>query len=238
LFKVISTYWKFLDLFFPPKCAGCNLWGYRFCPDCYQKAKRIPESKCNRCGDRIFSGNKQICRRCNMFPPKYSVVRSWAYYDGVLQKAIRNLKYNGDLGLGESLANLLLEVINKQSWRIDLVTCVPLDHRRYKERGYNQSAYLSRPLAYRKSLPYSAKAIKRNRLTRSQIGLSCGERLLNVNGAFLAEKKIVSGKSILVIDDVITTGATLNACASALLLANARKVYGITLARAERLLEE
>ena len=131
-----------------------------------------------------------------------------------------------------------MEVIIKQSWQIDLVTGVPLDYRRYKERGYNQSAYLSKPLAHLRGLPYSAKAIIRNRQTRSQVGLTSTERFMNVDGAFLANKKIVSGKTILVVDDVITTGATLNSCASALLSANAHKVYGVTLARAERLLEE
>jgi ComF family protein len=238
LFKLFSSYWKILDLFFPPRCAGCNVWGKRFCPECYRKANLVPESICRKCGDRLNIGFDQICNRCNLFPPKFSAVRSWAYYDGALQKAIRNLKYHGDLGLGESLAGLLMEVISKQPWRIDMVTGVPLDHRRYKERGFNQSAYLSRPLAHLMGAPYCSQAIKRNRLTRSQVGLTSAERFMNVDGAFLADKKIVSGKSILVVDDVITTGATLNSCASALLSANAQMVYGITLARAERLLEE
>lgn len=238
LFKVFSSYWKILDLVFPPKCAGCNEWGHRFCPVCYQKPKLIPEPYCCMCGDRLASGYKLICNRCYLFPPIISAVRSWAYYDCVLQKAILKLKYKGDLGLGESLSRLLLEVISKQTWPIDLVIGVPLDHRRQKERGYNQSAYLARPLAHLMGLPYSAKAIKRIRLTRSQVGLSCGERLMNVKGAFFADKKIVIRKTILIVDDVITTGATLNECASALLSAGAFKVYGITLARAERLMEE
>lgn len=238
LFKLYSTYWKILDWFFPPRCAGCNAWGHRFCPDCYQKVNQISESICCRCGDKLNYDFKTVCNRCNQFPPKISAIRSWAYYDGVLQKAIRNLKYKGDLGLGETLAGLLLEVINKQSWEIDLITCVPLDHNRHRERGYNQSAYLSRPLAHLTDLPYNGQAITRSKQTKSQVGLTVSERFMNVEGAFLADKKIVLGKSILIVDDVITTGATLNSCASAMFSAKASKVYGITLARAERLLEE
>jgi ComF family protein len=238
LINVYSAYWKILDWLFPPNCAGCNAGGYRFCPDCYKKANFISEPKCCKCGDNLKAGVKITCNRCHLFPSGISAVRSWAYYDGVLQKAIRNLKYNGDIGLGETLASLLLEVLIKESWSIDLVIGVPLDHYRYKERGYNQSVYLSRPLAHLGGLPHSVKAIKRIRQTRSQVGLSSGERLINVDGAFLADRKIVSRKTILIIDDVITTGATINACTSALLSANAYRVYGITLARAKRLLAE
>ena len=167
-----------------------------------------------------------------------SAVRSAGFYQGVLKNAIQKLKYDGDLALGESLAKLLLKINFQQSWNIDLITCVPLDKKRYRERGYNQSAYLAGSLAHMAGLPYSGKAINRVKHTRPQVGLSMIRRMENVSDAFAANINVVTGKTILLVDDVITTGATLNSCAIALLKAEAAKVFGLTLARAERLLEE
>ena len=238
MFKLFSFSWKIIDILFPPRCAGCGAWGYRFCPCCYQNVILMPEPQCTKCGDKLDTLSGSLCKRCIQFQPLFTEVRSSALYQGGLQSAIHSLKYKGDLGLGESLAAFLLDEIKEQSWKIDLVTCVPLDKQRYKERGYNQSEHLSRPLAHQMGKPFYPQAIRRNRRTRSQVGLSIYERKHNVDRAFTGDRKIVSGKSVLIVDDVITTGATLSSCASALVIADAENVYGITLARAERLLEE
>ncbi len=238
LFSVFSIYWKVLDCLFPPRCAGCQEWGVRFCPRCLNNLKFIPDPLCTRCGDVLTSNRRSFCKRCSEISPQFNQVRSCVFYQGDIRNAIRKLKYLGDLGLGECLADLLLELANQQTWNIDLVTCVPLDNQRKKDRGYNQAEYLGRPLAHKMGKPFFSNAISRIKYTQPQVGLSIADRIQNVDHAFSSEEFIVSGKSILIIDDVITTGATLNSCAAALLKGNAKNVYGITLARAERLLEE
>ncbi|MEA2008218.1 MAG: ComF family protein [Chloroflexota bacterium] len=144
------------------------------------------------------------------------------------------MKYERDLGLGEVMAEFLCQVFSSTGWEVDLVAPVPLGMERFKKRGYNQAMLLARPFAWSMGLPHTPNALQRVRETRSQVELSFLERRENVAGAFKAKPEIVSGKSVLVIDDVTTTGSTLDACAEALLHANAKQVYGLTLARAVR----
>jgi len=122
--------------------------------------------------------------------------------------------------------------LEKLNWSLDIVTSVPLGLVRLKERGYNQATLLARPIALFFDMPFSSQVLSRTRETRSQVGLTVLERQDNMNGAFQARSDIAQGKTILVIDDVATSGATLNACAKALLEAGATRVYGFSLARA------
>jgi len=110
---------------------------------------------------------------------------------------------------------------------------VPLSKQRLKERGYNQAAMLAKPLALGLGVPFQPKALQRRRNTRSQVGLSRKERRRNVAGAFWASPDWISGKAVVVVDDVATSGSTLDACAEALWRAGASNVFGLTLARAE-----
>jgi len=151
---------------------------------------------------------------------------------GPLRDAIHALKYKRDIGLGEELALHLIELFKKQNWQIDMVAPVPLGKERLEERGYNQSHYIALPIALSCGLAYKPDAIKRIRNTSSQVGLNIKERLQNVQGAFWGNTKRLKGKSILLIDDVTTTGATIQACAQACLQAQAVNVYGLTVARA------
>jgi ComF family protein len=139
------------------------------------------------------------------------------------------------LGLGEKLAQPLVNLMLTNHWKIDLITAVPLDASRQRVRGYNQSLCLARPLAWKTGMPIAASIVKRIKKTKSQVGLSLEDRKINVAGAFKAEQKLVYGKSILIIDDVVTTGSTINSCAEALMKADALRVYGLTLARSTRL---
>jgi ComF family protein len=109
---------------------------------------------------------------------------------------------------------------------------VPLSKERYQQRGYNQAGLLARPVALALNIPYQPKALERWRDTVSQVGLSADQRMDNVVGAFKASQGLVKDRSILVIDDVTTTGATINSCAQALLQAGASEVFALTLARA------
>ncbi|MFN2195941.1 MAG: ComF family protein [Anaerolineales bacterium] len=150
-----------------------------------------------------------------------------------MRKAIHRFKYQRDIGLGMIFAEFLYALCQAQTWNIEMVVPVPLSKARIKQRGYNQAAMIAYPLALALGRPYCNKALFRIRETRSQVGLSIQERFLNVENAFAASKPAITGKSILLIDDVTTTGSTLHACASALFSQEAKRVYCLTLARAQ-----
>jgi ComF family protein len=122
--------------------------------------------------------------------------------------------------------------LKKLNWSLDIITSVPLGLVRLKERGYNQATLLARPIALCLNKPFSTRALRRTRDTRSQVGLTVSERHDNMVDAFWADRNLVSGKNVLVVDDVATSGATLNACSKALLIGGAESVYRFSLARA------
>ncbi|GAB4527373.1 MAG: hypothetical protein Fur0018_13000 [Anaerolineales bacterium] len=117
-------------------------------------------------------------------------------------------------------------------WDIDMILPVPLSAKRFRERGYNQAALFALPLALALEVQYRPQVIRRVRHTASQVNLSWRERQTNVAGAFTAESHQVAGRKVMLIDDVITTGATIFACASALMDAGAQAVYALSVARA------
>jgi len=227
--------WKALDLIFPPRCAGCDQWGERYCASCQEQTKLISSPICQICGEPISGRENTTCPRCRESQIYYSAIRSWAYFEGPLQKAIHKLKYRKDLGLSVILAQPMIQLLTEQKWQIDLITAIPLDENRQKERGFNQALYLARPIAWGNEVMIKPSAIRRIKITRSQVGLSLEERKMNVADVFSAKQELVSGKSILIVDDVVTTGSTINSCAAALTKAGALRIYGLTLARSMRL---
>jgi ComF family protein len=153
-------------------------------------------------------------------------------FDGQLREAIHRLKYQQDIALGDVFAQYLLLFLQDLQWKVDIIVPVPLSKMRLKDRGYNQSALLARPVALALGKPYRPGALERWRNTPSQVGLSKIERTVNVEGAFKAVDDIVKGKIVLLIDDVTTTGATIQAGSISLMEAEAQEVLGLTLARA------
>ena len=229
--RLYNAGWKLLDVLFPPKCAGCGSWGERYCPACFGKTRLITRPFWQICGEPLPHSQEIICARCRGQQVAFAAIRSWAVFSEPLQSAIHKLKYRQDRGLGMVLAQPLIELQRRYHWKIDLIIPVPLDKVRRKERGYNQAALLARPISWQNGVPYTDHALFRDKITKQQVGLSASERRENMSGAFRADEKWVAGKKILVIDDVITTGSTINACAAALINAGADQVYAITLAR-------
>ena len=228
--RLIQWFWVGLDWLFPPVCAGCNRTGFRWCPECQQKVKPVPEPACQACGLPI--SHPGLCHNCNDSHPPYVAMRSWAVFEGPIRHGLHALKYRRNVALGDTFAQYLAEYVRKLDWRVDLVIPVPLGQQRMKERGYNQAGLLALPLSSIQGWHYSSKVLRRVRDTRSQVGLSPMERKENIFGAFHADSTLASGKSILLMDDVVTTGATLTACSEALISAGAKVVYALTLARA------
>lgn len=173
-----------------------------------------------------------LCPACTGSHPPYKIMRSWLVFEGPIRAALHKLKYRRNLALGDALARHLFPSIRDFGWPVDTVIPVPLGKKRIQERGYNQVGMVALPLAAQGGWEYSPEALTRARETRSQVGLSVAERRENVSGAFHGEPGKVSGRTVLLIDDVATTGATMSACSQALLESGARDVYALTLARA------
>ena len=142
------------------------------------------------------------------------------------------MKYRGNIALGESIAMQMAEFVRSQQWPVEVLIPVPLGKRRLKERGYNQVALVARPLAVELTWRYVPHALWKTRETRSQVGLTASQRSENVQEAYQADAKVVKGRSVLIMDDVATTGSTISACTAALLSAGAQEVYVLTIARA------
>jgi competence protein ComFC len=185
---------------------------------------------CEICGIPISRSG--LCRDCKSSRPPFEAMRSWSIFEGPIRNALHKLKYRRNLALGDALACQLAEFVRSLSWPVNLVVPVPLGKQRLRERGYNQVGLVALPLAAMLGRRYAPRAVVRSKDTRSQVGLSAPERKENVSGAFTASPEIATNRTVLLIDDVATTGATLSSCARALLAAGAPAVYALTLARA------
>jgi ComF family protein len=222
--------WQVLDLVFPPECPGCQKLDVRWCEECQNSLSHIQKPFCPVCGEP--GKTEEICQDCLNTPPWFDQLRSVALFDGPIRKALHHLKYRNDIGLGEVLAHHLFDLFIEQGWEVDLVTSVPLGRKRNRQRGYNQAEILAKPFAGLANIPYNKRVIQRLKETRSQVDLSIQERMENVSGAFYANSMYCEQKSVIIIDDVTTTGSTISECARSLKQSGARQVYAMTLARA------
>jgi ComF family protein len=160
------------------------------------------------------------------------LVASTGLHEGKVQQAIHALKYDNVPEIGEALATRMVEVLKSQSWQIDTIVPEPLHTSRKLQRGYNQSQILGEFISQSCHIPCDPSAMIRQRETQSQATLNRLERLTNMQDAFLANSDLISGKTLLIVDDVLTTGATLLAVSQAALDAGAKMTYGLTITRA------
>jgi len=229
--KIYNLILSSLDWLYPPNCINCGIVGSRICRDCQYLIQPINYPICIVCGTPTrISG---VCSLCKKMKPNYRLLRSWALFEGPVQKAIHRIKYKNDVTLGKELANLMTSFIKDLNLPVDSVIPVPLGERRRSQRGYNQAGLIAFPLALEFGWSYLPDGLIRSRETDSQVGLNAKERHENVRDAFLAIPKLVDGKKILLIDDVATTGATLSSCTDALKAGGATDVFAVTLARAK-----
>jgi ComF family protein len=228
-YQFYNLFWHFVDLVFPPNCGGCSKLGVRWCKKCQQDTKIIHPPISEICGQVIQA--EGVCTRCKTVPPHYKAVRTWAEFDGPIRNVIHDLKYRKNIVLGVTFAQYLVQLFRQYNWPINIVVPVPLAKARQKQRGYNQAALLAQPLAQELQLPYNPNILRRVKETQSQVVLSFTERQNNVKDAFQASHQDIQGKSILIIDDVTTSGSTINACADALMKAGSKSVFGLTVAR-------
>ena len=217
-------------MLFPPVCGGCGKAGFRWCPDCQGRVPHIVEPFCEKCG--IPVRKLGLCEKCQTNPPAYRLMRSWAVFDSPIQNALHTLKYRRNIGLGDLIGCQMVDFVLSLKWNIDAIIPAPLGRQRLKERGYNQVGLVAQPLAYELGLEYAPEALWKARETRSQVGLTISQRRENVSQAYQANPSVVKRKSILLMDDVATTGSTISACTDALRSAGAQEIYALTIARA------
>jgi len=207
------------------------------CRSCMALIKPLAAPLCALCGRELSLASLppgQVCGYCNLGPPAYDAARSFAVYDGLLAQAIRAFKFHSDRSLLPALQELMLKA--DEAWLhahdVDAVIPVPLHQARLRARGFNQAADLARPVARHRAVPLLGGALVRVRDTEPQYGLSIDQRRGNVKGAFSVDRPgRIQGKSIMLVDDIMTTGITLNESAKALKKAGAQKVVVLTLAR-------
>ncbi len=199
------------------------------CERCLASIRPLDAASCPRCGRESRLGG--LCPACRRHQGPLAGIRVACVYEGVARKAIHGLKYRHRVTLAEPLATLLESELRRRPLQVDLLTPVPLHPRRLAERGYNQSELLAAELGRRLGIPV-AGCLERRRETRAQAGLGKTHREANVRGAFAAASThSVQGLRIGIVDDVCTTGATLEECAQVLKEAGSASVWGIAVAR-------
>lgn len=203
-----------LDLLFPPRCTGCGKVDTSWCTQCNKELESIP-----------------IVPIVKTIDTKVEVLSSGLHL-GKLREAIHALKYDNLPTIGKQLSQRLNAVLQYKEWRIDTIVPVPLHTTRLQQRGYNQSQVLGKYLSEYTGIPCVETAVIRQRATQSQVTLNRAERLNNMQDAFIANPHDVAGKNILIVDDVLTTGATLLAISSALKQADTDMIYGLTITTA------
>ena len=214
---------SFLDIIYPRFCYMCDEKipdsDKYFCPSCYSNLKffnTIHGSKVNK----VFS---------NCIDESFS----FFYFEpqAISQKIIHMIKYEGMKNLGVQMGKKLGKVLEEQNISADLIIPVPLHFSRKRERGYNQAEAIASGVSEVLKIPLEQKLIRRKKFTKSQTKLNREERILNVGEAFQINSNIdLSGKSVFILDDVITTGATIGGCAKLLKNNNAKKVTALSLA--------
>jgi len=220
-----------LDFFLPRYCPGCNkkleINEKVVCPDCLGSIKKIDNERLREEDQRKFASDRIVSGFTSLFIFEK---------DKELQHIIHSLKYDKRFSVGIFLGHLLSVHLKNlvDDWQIDFITPVPLHHLKKAERGYNQSKYIAKGLSKELSVPINSRVLKRTRYTESQTTLNQQQRQENIAEAFKAKNKnIIEGKTFLLVDDVITTGATISECGRVLLNAGAMRVYACSVAVAE-----
>lgn len=234
-----TEFWEVLrDVFFPVRCLACSkgLQGKRvmaFCPDCRRDIRVIREPYCTVCGKPFYksAAGNHLCGYCLKKSWNFTRARAAVYYEGPVAEAVRSFKYSGSMyGLGTFVALVNESYMKTIPCEYDLIIPVPLHPKRLRKRGFNQALVLARKFFPESSIdPF---VLERYQWTMSQAGLSGSERRGNVKNAFrVIKNEKIKDKKILLVDDVFTTGATVNECARTLKKNLAAEIEVFTFAR-------
>jgi len=221
-----------LDLIYPPHCVVCRVTDHGYlCPKCIDSMTLIEPPVCYKCGTPCQAFQ---CDECYQREYAFECARSAGIFDGALRDAIHALKYRNHEAAAEPLAEIMARAFagTGLARSADVLIPIPIHNSRLLERGFNQSEVLARMLGRRIGVPLAASVLSKRRKTRHQVDLPLDERGINIRDSFSVKCATeTAGKRVLLIDDVFTTGSTLDEAARVLLAAGAREVRAYTLAR-------
>ncbi len=222
---------KILDIFYPRCCPVCQkiLKDQRrmICPECEKKLRPIGHPRCYKCGKPIEEG--EYCKDCQKHTHIFDQGRGIFVYDGIMRRSVTRYKYYGCREYGDFYAKAMYRNAwkNLNQWKPDLIVPVPIHKSKERLRGFNQAAYLAERLGCYTGIPVDTDLVQKVVKTKSQKKLNAMQRRKNLEKAFLVTKNI-RGKDILVIDDVYTTGSTIDAMAGCLRKRGAKNIYFLT----------
>jgi ComF family protein len=227
------------DVVFPPRCPSCRAYveaDGNFCSACFSKLRMIDAPLCACCGIPfvVVVEAETRCPTCLDSPPDFDVARAALVYDGISAPLITALKFHDQWAGLSRYTQMMLRLGRPLLEGADMLIPVPLHWRRLLRRKFNQSALLAYSISDQTGVPCMPDVLERVHYTKPQMRLSRAERLKNVKRAFAVSPEaeaLLTGKTVVLVDDVVTTGATANACALALKKAGAREVRVLALAR-------
>lgn len=227
-----------LDLLLPPLCLGCAApvgAAGTLCPKCWTGMDFIARPYCERLGTPFAAdlGYGLISPKAIADPPAFGRARAVARYDATARQLVHRLKYSDRLDLSATMGGLMARAGAELLAEADLLVPVPLHPQRLWGRRFNQASELAKSISRETGVPVAHEALKRIKATKSQVGLSAPERVRNLSGAFSSEagsKALLAGKRVILIDDVMTTGSTLNSAARVLRRAGAAEVDALVFA--------
>lgn len=224
---------KMLDILYPPRCALCHgilvSKGMLVCEGCEKKAEPVQEPRCKKCGKPLQYENQEYCGDCIRRKADYDQGIGIFPYDDVMQKSMAYLKYHGRAEYAKYFGYMMWKYGKSyiRHWKIQYIVPIPVHYGRLCRRGYNQAGLLAAELGNHTGLPVMEKLLYRKRMTMAQKNLDPLQRRKNLNHAFYTPEKIPY-RTILLVDDIFTTGSTVDAAARQLKRAGAEKVYFIT----------
>ncbi|MBR7090858.1 MAG: ComF family protein [Clostridia bacterium] len=226
-----------LNLVFPKniKCMVCGrdlkkASEIEFCDNCLSQMEVITDKCCEKCGAKLVAEEK-FCLNCQAKERHFDIGRSCYVFDNSVRHLIHQLKFGNKPYIARAFAPMMRDKLQQLNWEYDVIIPVPLYPKHKKERGYNQSEKLAKELVKLIDKPIDTTSLIKVKDTSKQLGLGYADRLSNLDGAFkVVDKANIKGKSILLIDDVMTTGATANACSEVLRNAKASEIKVLTVA--------